>query len=81
MPSIKMKKLLLIFMIIAPLWNAMCQIDFQTRLGGFMLGQLRECPKNQFGEPLVSEKFDDGFEYEIFLLRPDTSLYMIFECP
>lgn len=55
------------------------QLDFQTRLGGFMLGQYRDCPLNQLGKPIIAEKYDDGFEYEVFILRPDSSLYMIFE--
>jgi hypothetical protein len=55
------------------------QIDFQENLNGFKLGQFKDSPKNHYGNPIVSDKFDDGFEYEIFNLRPDTSLYMIFE--
>jgi len=55
------------------------QVKFEENLNGFKLGQLRICPSNQFGAPFMKDRFEDGFEYEGFLLRPDTSLYMIFE--
>ncbi len=58
---------------------ATCQIKFEENLNGFKLGQLRICPTNHFGVPFMKGQFEDGFEYEGFLLRPDTSLYMIFE--
>lgn len=50
-----------------------------TNLYGFHIGQFRETAKNEFGKPFKQEKFKDGFEYEIFLLNPDTSLYIVFE--
>jgi hypothetical protein len=52
---------------------------FYTTLNGFKLGQYRETTRNEFGNPFQSGKYDDGFQYDIFLLKPDTSLYMIFE--
>ena len=55
--------------------------EFITDLNGFRLGQYREVPKNELGAIIEQDKFDDGFEYEIFLVEPDTSVYMIFEYP
>lgn len=48
-------------------------------LNGFYLGQYREVAKNELGLPYQKDKFDDGFEYEAFLIKPDSSVYMIFE--
>ncbi|MFA5783158.1 MAG: hypothetical protein WC868_12900 [Bacteroidales bacterium] len=50
-----------------------------TDLYGFRLGQYREAAKNELGIPFQSGKYDDGFEYEVYLLKPDTSLYITFE--
>ena len=50
-----------------------------TDLYGFRLGQYRETASNEFGKPFLQDKFEDGFEYEVFLVKPDTSLYMVFE--
>jgi outer membrane protein assembly factor BamE (lipoprotein component of BamABCDE complex) len=55
-----------------------CQ-NIYIDLYGFRLGQNRSSVKNQLGKPLVKDKFDDGFEYEMYLLKPDTSLYMVIE--
>jgi len=52
---------------------------FYTSLNGFRLGQYRETTRNEFGKPLQSGRYDDGYVYDMFLLKPDTSLYMIFE--
>jgi len=52
---------------------------FVTELYGFRLGQYRETATNELGKPFQQEKFDDDFEYEVFLLKPDTSLYMVLE--
>lgn len=48
-------------------------------LRGFQIGQYREVVKNELGEPIKKEKYPDGFESEIYLISPDTSVYMIFE--
>ncbi|MEP1791169.1 hypothetical protein [Reichenbachiella sp.] len=53
--------------------------DFVTDLNGFRLGQFRDVPKNELNTIIQEDKFDDGFEYEIFLVEPDTSVYMLFE--
>ncbi|MEQ8715952.1 MAG: hypothetical protein RIC80_23260 [Cyclobacteriaceae bacterium] len=53
--------------------------EIVTDLNGFRLGQFRDVPKNEFGMPLQEDRFDDGFEYEIYLVEKDTSAYMIFE--
>lgn len=48
-------------------------------LNGFRLGQFRDVPKNEFNKPFQQDKFEDGYEYEIYLVEKDTSVYMIFE--
>jgi hypothetical protein len=48
-------------------------------LYGFRIGQFREVVKKGLGDPVKSEKYQDGFEYEVYILNPDSSLYMIFE--
>lgn len=53
--------------------------EYYTELNGFKIGQFREVAKNELGKPHKIGKYEDGFEYEIFLLKPDPSLYMIFE--
>jgi hypothetical protein len=50
-----------------------------TDLYGFRLGQYRETATNELGKPFLQDKFEDGFECEFFLVKPDTSLYMVFE--
>lgn len=53
--------------------------EMVTKLNGFQIGQYRDVARLELGDPIKKEKYEDGFEYEIFLLKPDTSLYMIFE--
>jgi hypothetical protein len=53
--------------------------EIEMKLNGFGLGQFREVPKNELKVVLQSDKFEDGFEYEIYLVEKDTSAYMIFE--
>ncbi|MBO9699949.1 MAG: hypothetical protein J7604_07045 [Sporocytophaga sp.] len=50
-----------------------------TDLYGFSLGQYRETATNEFGKPIEQGKFKDGYEYEVFLLNPDSSLYLVIE--
>jgi len=71
-------KRLLIILFIGITMQAHAQ-TFYTDLFGFRLGQYREAVKTQLGKPFKSGKYDDGFEYEAFLLKPDKSLYMIVE--
>jgi hypothetical protein len=52
---------------------------FYSDLYGFKLGQYREAAKLELGNPIQYRKYEDGFVYEAFLLKPDTSLYIIFE--
>ncbi|MBT3647032.1 MAG: hypothetical protein HN542_02195 [Flavobacteriales bacterium] len=53
--------------------------EIVTTLNGFSLGQFREIPSNSLRGVLKKDRFEDGFEYEIHLVEPDTSVYMIFE--
>ena len=53
--------------------------DMQTELNGFKLGQYREVPKNELKTIIKKDKFEDGFEYEIYPVLADQSVYMVFE--
>ncbi|GAT62946.1 hypothetical protein [Paludibacter jiangxiensis] len=53
--------------------------EFQTDLNGFRLKQFRTVPKNELKNLLQKDKFEDGFEYEMYAIKPDTSVYMTFE--
>lgn len=53
--------------------------EIVTDLNGFRLGQFRETATNEFGKPSQKDKFEDGYEYEIFMIKPNSSLYMVFE--
>jgi len=50
-------------------------------LNGFRLHQTRESPINEFGVPDKSGRYDDGAEYDAFLLKENPNLYMVFEYP
>ncbi len=50
-----------------------------TNLNGFQIGQYRETAINEFGKPFQKDKYEDGFEYETFIINTDGSLYMVFE--
>ena len=53
--------------------------EIVTDLNGFRLGQFRDVPKNELKIILQQDIFEDGFEYEIYPVEKDTSVYMIFE--
>jgi hypothetical protein len=53
--------------------------DLVTELNGFKLNQFRDVPTSEFKIPLQKKTFDDGFELELFLIKPDSSAYMVFE--
>ncbi len=53
--------------------------QFYTDLYGFRLGQYRDVAKNQLGKPWHYGKYEDGFVYEAYILKPDTSSYIVFE--
>jgi hypothetical protein len=74
-----MKRFLLIVITIILPWTSSFADELILCLNGFQIGQYREVVKNELGQPIKKDKYDDGFEYEIYLVSPDTSLYMIFE--
>jgi len=55
--------------------------DVESGLNGFKLRQFKEAVKNEYGKPIQVNKFDDGFEAEIYIIKPDSSAYVIFEYP
>lgn len=79
MPESKMKNgLIPLFLFLVALLKVNGQTS-HTELNGFLLGQYREVATNELGKPFQQNIYEDGFEQEIFLLKPDTSLYMVFE--
>lgn len=46
---------------------------------GYQLGQFREAISMEYANPVKSERYEDGYEYEIYLVRPDTSAYLMVE--
>ena len=75
-----MKRALPVFLLLQAMLQVSAQkLDFQESLNGFMLGQYRDAARTSYKEPLIVDVHEDGVEYEIYLLKPDTSLYMIFE--
>jgi len=71
----KYLRIILAFLLSSPIYAQ----TFYAELYGFKLGQYREAARNELGQPFKSDKYEDGFEYEAFLLKPDTSLYIVFE--
>lgn len=53
--------------------------QFYFDLYGFKLGQFRKAAQSELGKPFEKGKFDDGYIYEAFMLKPDSSLHVIFE--
>lgn len=72
-----MKKIILVLTLLIT-FNGVSQ-DLVNELNGFKLKQFRDVPTTEFKKPLQKEIYDDGFEYELFLLKPDSTAYMIFE--
>lgn len=52
-----------------------------TELNGFKLRQFKEAVKSKYKEPFQVNNFDDGFVAEIYLIKPDSTAYVIFEYP
>ena len=55
--------------------------DIIVELNGFKLRQFNEAVKNEFGKPVHTTNFDDGFIAEIYSIKPDSSAYVVFEYP
>lgn len=72
-----MKKIILVLTLLIS-FNGISQ-DLVNELNGFKLNQFREAPTSEYKKPLQKRTFDDGFEFELFLLKPDSTAYMIFE--
>ena len=72
-----MKKIILVLTLLIS-YNGISQ-DLVNELNGFKLNQFREAPTSEFKKPLQKRTFDDGFEFELFLIKPDSTAYMIFE--
>lgn len=71
--------LIMVFIGLMTLSAAAQTQQYYRELNGFKIGQYRETAKSEFGEPAQKNDFKDGFQSEVFLLKPDASLYMVFE--
>ena len=75
-----MKYLILLCFLLLFVFSAKAQEQkYYQEIYGIKLKQFREVPHNEFGKPFQTGKYEDGFQNEIYLLKPDRSLYMIFE--
>jgi hypothetical protein len=73
--ALKNKILLILLM-----WGSQLSAqNFISELNGFKLGQYRDVLQNELGSPILQGKYDDGFIYEGYLIKPDSSLYLIAE--
>lgn len=72
-----MKRILCLALIFLPCIGSAQELI--RSLNGFHLGQFREVSTIELRSLIQKDTFPDGFEYEIFLIEPDTSVYMIFE--
>lgn len=70
---------LALLILIAFCANTTFSQELVSTLNGYSLGQFREIPKNNLLGLLQTDRFEDGFEYDVHLVEPDTSVYMIFE--
>jgi hypothetical protein len=76
-----MKKRTLILIILFLNSSFIFSQDIITELNGFKLRQFKEAVKSEYNKPFQVNNFDDGFVAEIFLIKPDSTAYAIFEYP
>jgi hypothetical protein len=76
-----MKKQILILIILFLNSSFIFSQDIITELNGFKLRQYKEAVKSEYNKPFQVNNFDDGFVAEIFLIKPDSTAYVIFEYP
>jgi hypothetical protein len=55
--------------------------ESQIELNGIFLSQYRSIMINQFGQPLKRTVTGDGWIYEFYKVKPDTSVYMLIKSP
>ena len=53
------------------------QVEGETELAGFVLGQARKNAHAQLGPPFQRSKHSDGWVSEFHALKPDTSVYIV----
>ncbi|NQX81776.1 MAG: hypothetical protein HRT66_07255 [Flavobacteriaceae bacterium] len=76
-----MKNIILIIMLLLFNSTFVFSQDIIVELNGFKLRQFNEAVKNEFGKPVHTTNFDDGFIAEIYSIKPDSSAYVVFEYP
>lgn len=55
------------------------QVEGETELAGFVLGQFRKNVHAQLGPPFQKSVTNDGWLYEFHTIKPDTSVYALFK--
>lgn len=55
------------------------EIEGETELAGFLIGQQRTAVHKQLGPPIQRNPSEDGWIYEFHTLKPDTSVYALFK--
>jgi hypothetical protein len=75
MPYIKIISLIT-FTFLSYMANAQKDI---TSLYGFQLEQYRETTVGEFGKPHQQDTHEDGTQFDIFILNPNRSVYLVFE--
>jgi len=68
----------ILFLAIINSFTALCQ-NTVTSLYGFQLEQYRETTMGEFGKPYQQDQHEDGTQYDIFVIKPEGALYMVFE--
>lgn len=53
------------------------QVEGETELAGFVLGQSRKNAHAQLGRPFQISKHSDGWVSEFHVIKPDTSVYVV----
>ncbi|MBQ4804512.1 hypothetical protein J8L88_16750 [Aquimarina sp. MMG015] len=76
-----MKKHILILTILFLNSSFIFSQEVITELNGFKLRQFKDAVKSEYKEPFQVKNFDDGFIAEIYLIKPDSTAYVIFEYP
>src|SRR5687767_10969005 len=70
----------LVFALLFFLPDAFAQeIEGETELAGFVLGQFRSNVYAQLGPPFQKTNNSEGWVYEFHKLKPDTSVYALFK--
>ncbi len=74
-----MRKLAIALLFFLPEAFAQQQVEGETELAGFVLGQFRKNVHAQLGAPFQKSVDGEGWRFEFHTLKPDTSVYAVFK--